>query len=62
MAMTSTRAMTSVRKMSRTPASMLSVLSTIVVASMPSGKRCASRVMAALTSLPTATALLPGCW
>ena len=52
----------SVRKMSLTPASMLVVVSTIVAASMPSGKRSASRSIAALILPPTATALLPGCW
>jgi len=56
------RAMTSVRKMSFTPASMLVVLSTIVAASTPSGNRCERRSIAALTLPPTATALLPGCW
>ena len=60
--MTSRSAMMSVRKMSFTPASMLVVESTIVAASMPSGKRAESRSIAARTLLPTATALLPGCW
>lgn len=41
---------------------MLVVVSTIVVAAMPSGMRFSSRAIAALTFLPTSTALLPGCW
>jgi|GEM_PF-2996678 hypothetical protein len=62
MKITRMRAITSVWNMSRIPASMLVVVSTIVVAAMPSGMRFSSRAIAALTFLPTSTALLPGCW
>ena len=62
MATTSSRAMISVWKMSRMPAPMLCVPSTMTVASIPSGKRSERRATVAFTALPTATALLPGCW
>ena len=62
MTLTRRRAITSGWNMSRIPAAMLGVVSTIVGAAMPSGMRFSSRAIAALTFLPTSTALLPGCW
>ena len=60
MAMTSTRAIMRVRKMSLIPALMLRVESTMVWIVTPSGKRSSICEMRAFTREPTSTALLPG--
>ncbi len=61
-ATTSTSAMSSVRKMSRMPSRIEVVVSTILAAATPSGKRSPSSPIALRTEAPTCMALLPGSW